>query len=870
MRTFLVAALFTVGVTSTVVARQPLSAVVASAGVVGPDDVPAYCQTVHDIGRLGLVIQNNGTFGLHRQFYSSTGRYGFVDCLTGESISYGAEFPLRSKIEHLSYASLWVGAVSHEDTLVSTGLDGWENDGREFHPPASPEGDMVYRSILEEEAAEPALARSEQDFIAVYYDTLSGSSNDYFSSRRHIPLGLEVTQSSYAWAYSYSQDLVIVDLKIRNLGHRVMKDTYVGLHVDGDVGFRVNYEDDDLTGFMKTFPAKGACDFEDTLNVAWIADNDGDPVGGEFIYDVDVRNPLNPPQNNPGVKSATNVLGARVLRAPTEKPRFSYNWWTSNYYTWSDFGPRHKSHTRDFRTGGIGTPSGDINKYWLMSNGEVDYDQAFMPTITESNPLWMKPSRWLDWYLSRGQDVQFLMSYGPVDVTIGESINFTFALIGGLDFHVDPTNYSNLYGHPLQYNENLNFYSLAKSARHAGWIYDNPGIDTDGDGYYGKFRICVLDSSWDGGQYNITSADTTFYEGDGVPDFRGALPPPIPFIEVTPILNGVHVRFNGQESERTVDYLTDRIDFEGYHIYSARDERISSYSLLASYDRDNWDKWIFNPRYPPHGRYELHELPFTEEELRCLYGNSCDDKHFHPGNYTVGHVFIHPDFPDSVFYFSEHGANTDEFGKTSPIKRVYPEAEIPPLDTDLDTLGPEWFTAEHYLKAYEYEYTIDNLLPTVPYWISVTTFDHGSPKADLEPLETSIKRSALMRYPAGSADQLTGGELEVYVYPNPYRYDDPYRRKGFEGRMQQDLPSEKVRAIHFANLPPKCKISIFSIDGDLIREIDHDMSPDDPNHLYDEWNLVSRNRMSVVSGLYYWVVQSDSGRTQMGKLAIIL
>jgi len=79
-----------------------------------------------------------------------------------------------------------------------------------------------------------------------------------------------------------------------------------------------------------------------------------------------------------------------------------------------------------------------------------------------------------------------------------------------------------------------------------------------------------------------------------------------------------------------------------------------------------------------------------------------------------------------------------------------------------------------------------------------------------------------------------------------------------------------VRAIHFANLPPKCTISIFSIDGDLVREIHHDVDPSDPNYLHDEWNLVTRNRQAVVSGLYYWTVEDENGSVQIGKLAIVM
>ena len=102
-----------------------------------------------------------------------------------------------------------------------------------------------------------------------------------------------------------------------------------------------------------------------------------------------------------------------------------------------------------------------------------------------------------------------------------------------------------------------------------------------------------------------------------------------------------------------------------------------------------------------------------------------------------------------------------------------------------------------------------------------------------------------------------------------YRIDANYRARGFEGLNQDDRWSERVRRIHFANIPPKCIISIFSLDGDLVREIHHNKDPNDPTSRHAEWGLISRNGLRVVSGMYYWVVESDS-RTEMGKLVIIL
>ncbi|HEX2896675.1 MAG TPA: hypothetical protein VHP63_01315, partial [candidate division Zixibacteria bacterium] len=80
-----------------------------------------------------------------------------------------------------------------------------------------------------------------------------------------------------------------------------------------------------------------------------------------------------------------------------------------------------------------------------------------------------------------------------------------------------------------------------------------------------------------------------------------------------------------------------------------------------------------------------------------------------------------------------------------------------------------------------------------------------------------------------------------------------------------------ARQIHFANVPAKCIISIFSLDGDLVREIDHDFEPTNPNASHATWDLITRNTQAVVSGLYYWTVENtDTGEIQMGKLVVIM
>jgi len=137
----------------------------------------------------------------------------------------------------------------------------------------------------------------------------------------------------------------------------------------------------------------------------------------------------------------------------------------------------------------------------------------------------------------------------------------------------------------------------------------------------------------------------------------------------------------------------------------------------------------------------------------------------------------------------------------------------------------------------------------------------------LPALETIPINNMIAEYPQVSADSVEAYSLDAYVYPNPYRIDADYAARGFENRLGIDAV-ERARRVHFANLPRVCTISIYSLDGDLIRQIEHNQPEGGPQSMNESWDLISRNTQAVVSGLYYWVVESP-GRTQIGKLVII-
>lgn len=821
--------------------------------------LPDYCLAAHNIGRLGLAVSNFGRIGVGNEV-------PFVDCLTGIRVPE-AEYPIGSNSIYLFKGGFWVGGITETgDTLVSAATD-LQSPVREFAPDPAPFGAFIRRSRIDVNPDNREDAVSEQDFICTYTDTFTRGvpfqSFDPIDLRGHKPMGIEITQKTYAWSYAYADDFILFDMKVRNIGKHRLRDVYFGLYMDGDVypgGVNPNAQNmyagkpvtggvDDITGFQPTFPSGlSLCNFEDTVNLAWLADNDGELSGREFTL--------------------PNVLGVRFLRPAQGFQNISYNWWYYNSNPNVDFGPQHRPVR--LLGNGIGTPVGDRNKYYVMSNGEIDYDQYRTLEIEPTNSYWAPPSM-VHKSLYSGADVHYLMSIGPFSLSPGQSYDIPMAIVGGEGFHHNTRNYlwslRNAY-HPDQYHDQLNFKDFVQNAVWAAWVYDNPGYDTDGDGNAGKFTVCELDSVFQNGQWITNVAETTYYEGDGQPDWRSAAPPPAPFVRVTPTNFGLRVSWNGQESETARDIFSGLVDFEGYRVYVGRDDRVESFTMFASYDQENYDKFVYNPNLQPEAGYELQDRPYTLGELRCMYGDGpdpCDDSTFQPLSYSANIPFSPPGFPDSAFYFKPHDFNASEFGYSTDIRKTYPDEPFPEGEITDDQL-----TEDGYLKYYEYYLEINDLLPTVPYYVNVTAFDFGSPQSGLEPLETSKQIGARFAYPAASDAEASGEAREVYIYPNPYRLDDGYLSNGYEGRGARFTIADRLRRIHFVNLPHDCTIRILSLDGDLIREIRHDKDPADPNVDKDEWDLISRNIQMIETGIYYWTVEDHTtGKIQIGKFVVI-
>ena len=192
---------------------------------------------------------------------------------------------------------------------------------------------------------------------------------------------------------------------------------------------------------------------------------------------------------------------------------------------------------------------------------------------------------------------------------------------------------------------------------------------------------------------------------------------------------------------------------------------------------------------------------------------------------------------ESVFIIDVNGDTLND--KTTDGDWVL--LDLPPIQNQFEDLGGIniWGDA------------IDTPLDGIPYYYAVSAYD-GYKSAEEAGQELLPSYSPLSNYKK-SVDNApipvfpgtlyeTGDDIppldKVLVVPNPYR-----------GTAEWEVEYED--RIKFTNLPPVAKISIFSLSGDLIKEIEH------TNGQAEEyWDLVTRNNQSVVSGLYVYVVEA--------------
>jgi len=446
------------------------------------------------------------------------------------------------------------------------------------------------------------------------------------------------------------------------------------------------------------------------------------------------------------------------------------------------------------------------------------------------------------------------------------------AILAGEGFHADPRDFNTFFdpAQPEIYRERLDFTDFALNSQWASWVYDTPGFDTDGDGYSGEFRV--------------TGQDTVYYRGDGVPDFKGPPPPPEPGDFSFQTFEGrIVMRWNGRRSETGRDPFSGRADFEGYRVYVSRTGQAADFALLAQRDLINYARYKW---YPGSSKWQAKDPPFTLDSLVRLYDAITRERYgfpFHPDSFVVQVVekallelSFDPDRPERVdtnyYTFGPFDANvtvddvlaSDLVAMGRPTNRLIrkPFFGADPEATDVRADGSLFY------PYYEYEYALDGLQLAEPVFLAVTAFDHGNPGVGLTPLETSPLATAREIWPVSSAAVVTRTRPTPGVYPNPYRLSDRYNEAGWEDPKRQGLDPERARKVTFTNVPDTCVIEIYSLDGDLVRRLEHRQNPGASGATVVVWDLISRNTQSIKTGIYLYAIESRFG-VDLGKLVVV-
>lgn len=528
--------------------------------------LPVYESRLQYVNRVWLALTTWGVLGTEGR-----NRVAYKDRdVLGIDYSPSFEFPAGTRNDYLYGGSLWIGGIVGTDTLVSIGMNGVSAPRDEW---------SGYDTISESSSdiASPYYnpgAHADQEFFVRVYDTLVLNSVDEVDGRPHIPLNLEVSQTSFAWSDPALRDFVIIQYWIRNIGSHPIAKMTAGLYIDADV-FNQNSPpsnpfNDDVSGFVHSYPHPLAPSLEEPLNIAWSEDHDGDPISGAYT-------PFCP----------NGAAGLRILDAPPVN-NISFNWWLIGGTAAQDWGPVREGARPTQPGSSLGSPLGDRYCYYVMTNGEIDYDQR-TANLDHTSDGWRPPLRAGGCDIADGLDARLLLSAGPTCDPLypGDSIPFVLAVCGGSGVHTDPLAIFRCFD-PYPFMATLDYSGLARAARWAAWLYDAPGIDTDGDGYRGE--------------YIVADGDTVFYTGDmgapphaggscgpaasGSPDFIRPSAPPCPQISARALSGAVVVRWNGSVSETSRDLYLQRRDFQGYRLYVSPTGAAGSYSLV-----DSWEEW---------------------------------------------------------------------------------------------------------------------------------------------------------------------------------------------------------------------------------------------------------------------------------------
>ncbi|NUQ82547.1 MAG: hypothetical protein HUU10_13115 [Bacteroidetes bacterium] len=654
---------------------------------------------------------------------------------------------------------------------------------------------------------------SNQDLYMVYGD----SSNNPVHN-------LKVEQTNYAFSAEKYQDIIYFKFRITNRSNAVYDSVWVGHYIDVDVG---------------NLP-------------------DGDPEYADDIINVDHQTQtlffFDDGKSIETRDSTTSFVGLSVISTtPTNEGKTGLTDW--HYLLYDDFFDDDQMIFNVLSSSPVLYNSADGSRYFHLAPDASSIRMDDETTIP-----------------STGLDITAIMGTGPYTLAPGESIELTYALIGGRTRAQLLT--SAAYAR-----------SLAAKNFNTPLPPDVPALS----GFAGDGKNTLL---WTDETESVPDRNTGRYDFQGYKLYRSV------DLGKTWSVLGTFDRVDGIGPDSGIPYrFTDTNVSNGFWYHYALtafdtdpDLAVDGEDVLESSrgtdPASDKQQVVLTPQAPPAGQVSgsLASFNQTTGSSQSLLVTPTSKPLSAPADYTVvitagykwtagtyaGTPLISVDnqaafLADSAFVVEWTGSNelTLRSGKVSSldVKNYTPGQPVTLAGIFSLQLPVAGKTGDRLRVGPAVTVTSGpvTVLPTtliVPARTLITSdgnqllFSGG----------TQVNEQWIFTVGAASTDEgnLRAALKSIRVVPNPYVISNL-----FEPAYDKTLYSEPFRAIRFVNLPGEATIHIFTLDGTRVTTLHHDSG----TSTYS-WNLQNESRREIAPGIYLYQVRTRVGEI-VGKFAVI-
>ncbi|MDP7513092.1 MAG: hypothetical protein QF587_05035, partial [Candidatus Marinimicrobia bacterium] len=306
--------------------------------------------------------------------------------------------------------------------------------------------------------------------------------------------------------------------------------------------------------------------------------------------------------------------------------------------------------------------------------------------------------------------------------------------------------------------------------------------------------------------------------------------------------------------ETSTDIVTGYADFEGYKIYKSIDDG----GTWGSPDMQIFDDNGIAVGWQPFAQFDLNAF---EDSVHCIYENDECAEGSNRSRSISG-----PD-PHAPWFSLGSDTGLDQIRVDTTINETHYTYAF--VDRDVKDGIKYTYAITGYDMGVESDFIVEWNQDTSGGFIPDTTWSLSNPEhwsspdgyASIENSKgtTILDKNFVQVYPGfPSQEQIT----KVGIVPNPYIV---------RSHMNE---TEYVREIRFTKIPSSCKITIYTVNGELVQTLDHmDLTNEDSNEIRSGgeaiWDLRTVNNQEVAPGLYLFTVESDGMEDYIGKFAVV-